>query len=163
MAEPRDDDDVPGYQVVAAAMRWKAGDATRAFHDPIRVPNLPESGGRMNPFFVDFYRTTGNQLVGFEAREHTAQVPYENREEREARFRAGNLPILFCSPTMELGVDIAQLNVVNMRNIPPTPANWSESASRKRSQSPPAIWPPRTVRACSTSWPNSWTTRPARG
>ena len=64
VAEPRDEDDVPGYQVVAAAMRWKAGDATRAFHDPIRVPNQPEGGGRTNPFFVDFYRTTGNQLVG---------------------------------------------------------------------------------------------------
>ncbi len=139
VSEPRDETDVPGYQVVAAAMRWKAGEASRAFHDPIRVPNQPEGGSRTNPFFVDFYRTTGNQLVGFEAREHTAQVPYENREEREERFRTGALPILFCSPTMELGVDIAQLNVVNLRNIPPTPANYAQRSGRAGRSGQPAL------------------------
>jgi hypothetical protein len=51
------------------------------------------------------------------AREHTAQVPSEDREEREILFREGKLPILYCSPTMELGIDIKDLNVVNLRNI----------------------------------------------
>ncbi len=139
VAEPHGDDDVPGYQVVAASMRWKAGEGTHAFHDPIRVPKQPEGGGRTNPFFVDFYQTTGNELVGFEAREHTAQVPYESREERETRFRDGDLPILFCSPTMELGVDIAQLNVVNMRNIPPTPANYAQRSGRAGRSGQPAL------------------------
>ena len=59
VVEPRDGNDVPGYQVVAAAMRWVAGDGTRAFHDPIRVPNQPEGGGRTNPFFVEFYQLVG--------------------------------------------------------------------------------------------------------
>jgi Lhr-like helicase len=43
-------------------------------------------------------------LRGVEAREHTAQVPADVREERERRFREGDLPALYCSPTMELGV-----------------------------------------------------------
>ena len=30
------------------------------------------------------------------------------------------LAVLYCSPTMELGVDIATLNTVYMRNVPPT-------------------------------------------
>jgi hypothetical protein len=30
------------------------------------------------------------------------------------------LPVLFCSPTMELGVDISALNAVYLRNVPPT-------------------------------------------
>ncbi len=55
--EPEQEGQVPGYQVPAAALRWKAGDGTRAFHDPIRVPNGPEGGIRTNPFFVDFYRS----------------------------------------------------------------------------------------------------------
>jgi ATP-dependent helicase YprA (DUF1998 family)/very-short-patch-repair endonuclease len=139
VAEPRDGDDVPGYQVVAAAMRWVAGDGRRAFHDPIRVPNQPEEGGRTNPFFVNFYRLVGSQLTGFEAREHTAQVPYEAREDRESRFREGTLPILYCSPTMELGVDISQLNVVNMRNIPPTPANYAQRSGRAGRSGQPAL------------------------
>ncbi|MFO7901378.1 MAG: Zn-binding domain-containing protein, partial [Pirellulaceae bacterium] len=137
--EPRGEDDVPGYQIVAAGMRWKAGDATQTFHDPIRVPNQPEGGGRTNPYFVGFYRKTGNELVGFEAREHTAQVPYEMRQDREGRFRTGDLPVLYCSPTMELGVDIAQLNVVNMRNIPPTPANYAQRSGRAGRSGQPAL------------------------
>ena len=46
----------------------------------------------------------------------------DRRELRERNFSSGELPILFCSPTMELGVDIKDLSVVHMRNVPPTPA-----------------------------------------
>lgn len=137
--EPESGSDVPGYQLKASAMTWHAGEGTQSFHDPIRVPNLPESGGRTNPFFVEFYRTMAAEIQAFEAREHTAQVPYEDRIEREERFRAGTLPILYCSPTMELGVDIAQLNVVNMRNVPPTPANYAQRSGRAGRSGQPAL------------------------
>src|SRR5712692_7116774 len=83
--------------------------------------------------------TTAANLHDLEAREHTAQVPYELREEREKKFRAGTLPILYCSPTMELGVDIADLNVVNMRNIPPTPANYAQRSGRAGRGGQPAL------------------------
>jgi ATP-dependent helicase YprA (DUF1998 family)/very-short-patch-repair endonuclease len=137
--EAQSDDDVPGYQLVASAMRWYAGEGTRAFHDPIRVPNEPEDGGRPNTFFVDFYRSIAASLIGLEAHEHTAQVPYEEREKREGLFRTGELPILYCSPTMELGVDIAELNVVNMRNVPPTPANYAQRSGRAGRSGQPAL------------------------
>jgi ATP-dependent helicase YprA (DUF1998 family) len=133
------EDQAPGYQLPAAAMVWRAGDGTTAFHDPIRVPGLPEGGGRTNPFFVEFYRIMAGSLAGIEAKEHTAQVPNEERETREQRFRTADLPILFCSPTMELGVDIALLNVVNLRNIPPTPANYSQRSGRAGRSGQPAL------------------------
>lgn len=129
----------PGYQLLASGMVWKVGDGKKAFHDPIRVPNLPEAGGKTNDFFVNYYRTVNNQILGIEAREHTAQVPSNQREEREERFRTGELPILFCSPTMELGVDIAELNAVNMRNVPPTPANYAQRSGRAGRSGQPAI------------------------
>ena len=44
-----------------------------------------------------------------------------------------------CSPTMELGVDIKTLNVVNMRNVPPTPANYAQRSGRAGRQRQPAI------------------------
>ena len=97
-------------------------------------------------------RAPMHPLFGFEAREHTAQVDPDNRELREKRFRFGErereelaaneqrlreageanrfLPVLFCSPTMELGVDIAALNAVHMRNVPPTPANYAQRGGR---------------------------------
>lgn len=136
------EDHVPGYQVSAAALVWRAGDGTTGFHDPIRVPRAPRSGRRTNPFFVDLYKAIAKDaqgLKGLEAREHTAQVPSDAREERERRFREANLPVLFCSPTMELGIDIAELNVVNMRNVPPTPANYAQRSGRAGRSGQPAF------------------------
>lgn len=129
----------PGYQLQAAGMLWLPGDGSQAFHDPIRVPALPESGGRTNSFFVKYYRSIQDDLLGVEAREHTAQVPYDQREDREERFRKAELPVLFCSPTMELGIDIAQLNAINMRNVPPTPANYAQRSGRAGRSGQPAL------------------------
>ena len=138
--QPKKGDEVPGYQLQAGCMRWTAGDGTQAHWDPIRVPNLPADGGkRTNPFFVEFYTETAAQCQGIHAREHTAQVPYREREEREEAFRAGRLPVLYCSPTMELGIDIAELNAVNMRNVPPTPANYAQRSGRAGRSGQPAL------------------------
>jgi len=38
-----------------------------------------------------------------------------------------------------LGVDIAQLNVVNMRNVPPTPANYAQRSGRAGRSGQPAL------------------------
>ena len=40
---------------------------------------------------------------------------------------------------MELGVDIAELNVVNMRNVPPTPANYAQRSGRAGRSGQPAL------------------------
>ncbi len=136
---PRNRDDVPGYQLVASALLWTAGNGQKAFHDPIVVPNTPADGGRTNPFFVDFYQVVAAETQGLQAREHTAQVPYEDRVKREDAFREAKLPILYCSPTMELGVDIKELNVVNLRNIPPTPANYAQRSGRAGRSGQPAL------------------------
>lgn len=148
--EPEGPGDVAGYQVQAACMRWTAGIGESAAHDPITVPNPPAGGRRPNQFFLNFYRSGAADSHGLEAREHTAQVPYEVRIEREERFREGKLPVLFCSPTMELGVDIASLNVVNLRNVPPTPANYAQRSGRAGRSGQPAL----VVTYCSTGSPH---------
>src|SRR5437763_3980825 len=40
---------------------------------------------------------------------------------------------------MGLGVDIASLNVVNMRNVPPTPANYAQRSGRAGRSGQPAL------------------------
>ena len=141
--EARNENEVPGYQLPASVMLWRADTGSQAYHDPLRTPNLPQlQEKRINPFFLQFYQENAEQLQRMQdlhAAEHTAQVPAERREEREKNFRANLLPILYCSPTMELGVDIAELNVVNLRNIPPTPANYAQRSGRAGRSGQPAL------------------------
>ena len=128
--EVRGPGDVPGYRVAAAALRWRAGDGEHPVHDPLTTVRRGTVDVEANAFFKHFYIETAAHLGGLEAREHTAQVTTQLREEREERFRDAKLPVLYCSPTMELGVDIAGLNVVNLRNVPPTPANYAQRSGR---------------------------------
>ena len=137
--EPKEAGALPGYQLASASMRWHAGEGTAAFHDPIRVPKAPEKGLDVNKYFVRFYREVAGDGVGIRAKEHTAQVPSAERQEREDAFREARLPILYCSPTMELGVDISELNVVGLRNVPPTPANYAQRSGRAGRSGQPAL------------------------
>ena len=136
---PGKNGEAPGYQVPASAFVWVAGDGSQPFVDPLRMPQASAVGGRVNPFFVRFYREVAADLHGIRAHEHTAQVPYEARIAREDAFREARLPVLYCSPTMELGVDIAQLNAVNLRNVPPTPANYAQRSGRAGRSGQPAL------------------------
>ncbi|MCA9634143.1 MAG: ATP-dependent helicase, partial [Myxococcales bacterium] len=140
--------DQPGWRLNDAAVLFRLGE-----------PEPGVRSSTENAFFRDLYGNLAamldaqvHPLFGFEAREHTAQVDGERRAVREKRFRYGEkereeltaedkrlreigeanrfLPVLFCSPTMELGVDISALNVVHMRNVPPTPANYAQRSGR---------------------------------
>jgi len=130
-----------GYRLEAACLVWRLGDGTPPPPDPVYA-----RGGRetmpANAFFQRLYSGVARELASLEAREHTAQVvsPGE-RQRRERRFRwlpedaqdpslGRRLPYLVCSPTMELGVDIADLDVVHLRNVPPTPANYAQRSGR---------------------------------
>jgi len=82
------------------------------------------------------------------AADHTGQLNVDTRQDREDRFRADwyldeqktkpdihkirseSISALFCSPTMELGVDIGGLSVVHLRNAPPNAANYAQRSGR---------------------------------
>lgn len=131
--------DVPGYQINADALRWLPAQGEIRPLDRTRLLEAGEIPPDVNRYFVECYRTFVDLKCVLEAREHTAQVTAGDREEREDRFRSGDLPLLFCSPTMELGVDIAQLNLVNLRNVPPTPANYAQRSGRAGRGGQPAL------------------------
>ena len=142
-------------------MLWKPGSGEQRAIDHLRTTQASQAEDQTNQYFVHLYQSFAEQGTGLEAREHTAQVAADEREIREQRFRSGELDILFCSPTMELGVDISQLNVVNMRNVPPTPANYAQRSGRAGRSGQPALVT-RTVRdtartiSTTSNSPNAW-------
>ncbi len=133
------DGDVPGYQINHDSQRRIAGSGEVRPVDRTRLLDAGEIPPDVNKYFVECYRRFIDLKCVLEAREHTAQVASDDRQEREDRFRDADLPLLFCSPTMELGVDIAQLNVVNLRNVPPTPANYAQRSGRAGRGGQPAL------------------------
>ncbi|MGH3301490.1 MAG: helicase-related protein, partial [Streptosporangiaceae bacterium] len=131
--------EVAGYRLRAAVIQWMAGTGLSGAEDRIRRTVASEEGPRVNPFFRDLYTAVAEQLSGLRAREHTAQVPPAERQQREEEFSEATLPVLYCSPTMELGVDISALSAVGLRNVPPTPANYAQRAGRAGRSGQPAL------------------------
>lgn len=131
--------DHPAYRLKSAGIEWRRGSGDEGYVDPVRTTVSAEHKRPVNAFFVALYRSVASTLAGLQSREHTAQVPAPLREERESDFANAVLPALFCSPTMELGVDIKDLNVVGLRNVPPTPANYAQRSGRAGRSGQPAL------------------------
>ena len=74
------------------------------------------------------YRQTAP--VPLVAREHTAQWTGLEASDIQQRFLAGQVNVLSCSTTFELGVDVGALSAVLLRNMPPTTANYIQRAGR---------------------------------
>lgn len=62
--------------------------------------------------------------------EHTAQVDKYVAREIQQDFRAHSINVLACSTTMEMGVDLGNLEVVMMTSVPPQPSNYKQRAGR---------------------------------
>ena len=70
--------------------------------------------------FADYFRSA----------EHSAQQAADRLRDYEAEFKRGEINVLNCSTTMEMGVDIGSVSHVMMTNVPPSLASYRQRIGR---------------------------------
>lgn len=102
---------------IARARNWLS--------DQNQISDLREQG-----IWSDLNDRTIELALYFTAAEHSAQQTSSRLEQYEKGFKAGDLNLLSCSTTMEMGIDIGGISLVAMNNVPPHPANYLQRAGR---------------------------------
>ncbi len=140
--------EVPVFRLRIDKLVWRLGDGETVKADIVKRRSYKDLKPKPNTFFRDLYRRDFSQAKRLRAEDHTGQLSTETRQDREDRFRADwfldeaktqsdeakirrdSISALFCSPTMELGIDIGGLSVVHLRNAPPNAANYAQRSGR---------------------------------
>ena len=117
-------EEVSVFRLRIEKIQWKLGDGETVRPDPIKRRSYKDQKPTPNAFFREIYRRDFTDSKRLAAGDHTGQLGVEARQDREDRFRADwyldeartvfdegrirseSISALFCSPTMELGVDI---------------------------------------------------------
>ena len=73
------------------------------------------------------------------AEEHTAQIDTEIARQRQDKFKEEAFTFLALPPTFEVGVDLGDLEVVFLRNVPPEPFNYTQRAGRAGRRDNPGL------------------------
>jgi ATP-dependent helicase YprA (DUF1998 family) len=96
-----------------------------------------EAGGRAaRDYRSDYYRRLYREAGPYSvvAAEHTGVLTRKEREEVEKGFRLGlrhtDPNVLSCTPTLELGIDIGQLEAVVLASLPPSTAGYIQRVGR---------------------------------
>jgi len=134
------------YQLKIDKVVWALGDGEAVRPNIVNTRSYKGLNLKPNLFFKRVYQTDFSSMKKLCSADHTGQLKNDDRLDREDRFRAEwtredgqpdmtkirseSISALFCSPTMELGIDISNLSIVHMRNAPPNPANYAQRSGR---------------------------------
>lgn len=80
------------------------------------------------PYYYDLYST--KKIIPMIAKEHTAQLSKRAAGKYQEKFERGDINVLSCSTTFEMGVDVGELESTFLRNVPPETANYIQRAGR---------------------------------
>jgi len=147
-ARSQENKEVPVFRLRIDRLLWKLGDGETVKDDVIKRRSYKGVKPKPNEFFRELYRRDFSHAKRLRAEDHTGQLSTDDRQDREQRFRADwyldqakkqpdearirrdSISALFCSPTMELGIDIGGLSVVHLRNAPPNASNYAQRSGR---------------------------------
>ncbi|MCQ2258630.1 MAG: DEAD/DEAH box helicase [Bacteroidaceae bacterium] len=121
--------------------KYKCSDKT------IQMPVRPENNDQVDSWLVndgavnslkdkglwsDRHKYAYKHQPSYIAAEHSAQQPKRLLREYTSEFSQQNpkINVLHCSTTMEMGVDIGDIDVVVMDTVPPTAANYLQRVGR---------------------------------
>jgi ATP-dependent helicase YprA (DUF1998 family) len=95
--------------------------------DPLRETDLPQCHPEDHMFVKRF---VSGDRIELRCEEHTAQLASELGQQIQEAFQCGQVNVLSCSTTFEMGIDIGSLQAVVLRNVPPGTANYLQRAGR---------------------------------
>lgn len=103
----------------------------------LTVPSSAADGRAARDFRSDYYRRLYRDSGPYSvvAAEHTGVLTRKEREAVEKGFRTGtgrhtDPNVLSCTPTLELGIDIGQLEAVILASLPQTTASYVQRVGR---------------------------------
>lgn len=119
-------------------LRGLSGEALCISHNCGGVPEPWEPPAERD-FYRRQYEASPRRLV---VREHSGQIESDVRLALERAFNEREpvtVDVLACTPTLEVGVSLDDLNAVILRNLPPSPANYAQRVGRAGRRSKVAL------------------------
>ncbi len=118
---------LPGLPLTAPA--GPTGNDRTALRDWLAIdPTVTEL--RLQGHWTDLNDRVAEFSPFLRAQEHSAQIDRESLKSYEDAFKRGEINVLNCSTTMEMGVDIPDVGLVVNTNVPPSPANYRQRIGR---------------------------------
>jgi ATP-dependent helicase YprA (DUF1998 family)/uncharacterized C2H2 Zn-finger protein len=108
------------FNVGGVCTAWKCKGVTRA------VKRAKFFENEHNYFAVRYNEKPPSAI----AREHTAALSHEDRNQVETAFREGRVNLLSCTTTMEMGIDLGDLDAILCGNVPPSISNYQQRSGR---------------------------------
>ena len=99
--------------------------------NPLPLQLIKVTGlGKREKWELEYWNQCQRNLLFVRAEEHTAQLSSRAGAAYQQAFTRGSINLLSCSTTFEMGVDLGDLSIVFLANLPPTPSNYRQRAGR---------------------------------
>lgn len=107
---------------------WNVAGVCPAWKCPGSLEPVNDHNGLTSEHYARLYQRL--EPISLTAEEHTAQWSSTEAASVQERFVEGDVNVLSCSTTFEMGVDVGDLQAVLLRNVPPGVANYVQRAGR---------------------------------